>query len=197
MIKDNREYRAAQMSATENEEYIVEGYASTFDSYVLFTDEDGTAYSERIDAHAFDSADLSDVIFLYNHEGRVFARQRNKTLELNIDEHGLHVRADLSKSADGRELYNEIKSGLIDQMSFAFTVREDSYDKETHTRNVLSVAKVYDVSAVSIPANDHTNISARSYFDGVIEAERAERRAQEARDEQVRRITILLGGKNE
>lgn len=194
MIKNDREYRsAAKFEPTENEEYIVEGYASTFEPYVLFTDEDGTAYSERIDAHAFDDADMSDVILLYNHEGRVYARQKNKTLECDIDERGLHIRADLSKTPGSRELYEDIKSGLIDQMSFAFTVREDDYDKETHTRNIKAIAKVFDVSAVSVPANDTTSISCRNYVNGVIEIERAERRAKEERAERVRRINEILG----
>lgn len=198
MIKDNREYRAlasfeARQRDDENDKYIVEGYASTFEPYVLFEDMDGTKYSERIDEHAFDSADMSDVIFLYNHEGRVYARKKNGSLDISTDSHGLKIRADLSGSAGGRELYEDIRSGLIDQMSFAFTVREDAYDKETHTRSVLSIAKVFDVSAVSIPANDQTSISCRSYFDGVIEAERAERLEQQKKAEQVERINKILG----
>lgn len=194
MIKSDREYRkAGPFDAGEN--YTVEGYASTFDPYVLFTSEDGTNYSEKIDRGAFDKADMSDVIFLYNHEGRVYARQKNNSLELSVDDHGLKVRADLSATEGGRQLYEEIKAGLIDQMSFAFTVEEDSYAKDTHTRTISRIRKVYDVSAVSIPANPSTEISARSYFDGVIEAERAERLAAEKRAEQVRRINIILGVK--
>lgn len=194
MIKSDREYRkAGPFDAGEN--YTVEGYASTFDPYVLFTSEDGTNYSEKIDRSAFDKADMSDVIFLYNHEGRVYARQKNNSLELSVDDHGLKVRADLSATEGGRQLYEEIKAGLIDQMSFAFTVEEDSYAKDTHTRTISRIRKVYDVSAVSIPANPSTEISARSYFDGVIEAERAERLAAEKRAEQVRRINIILGVK--
>ena len=194
MIKSDRDYRkAGPFDAGEN--YTVEGYASTFDPYVLFTSEDGTNYSEQIDRGAFDKADMSDVIFLYNHEGRVYARQKNNSLELSVDDHGLKVRADLSATEGGRQLYEEIKAGLIDQMSFAFTVEEDSYAKDTHTRTISRIRKVYDVSAVSIPANPSTEISARSYFDGVIEAERAERLAAEKRAEQVRRINIILGVK--
>lgn len=198
MSKIEREIRKApEQFKAEEDSYIVEGYATTFEPYVLFTDEAGTNYSEQIDQKAFDGADMSDVIFLYNHEGRVFARQKNNSLELNVDDHGLKVRADLGKTEGGRQLYEEIKAGLIDQMSFAFTVDADAYDKKTHTRTIQRIRKLYDVSAVSIPANPGTEISARSWFDGVIEQERAERLEAEKRAEQVRRINLILGVKND
>lgn len=185
-VKTDREYRSAdKFNASEN--YIVEGYASTFDPYVLFSDGD-IDYSERIDAHAFDEADMSDVIMQYDHEGRVYARQSNGTLKVFADDHGLKIRADLSKTEGSRRLYDDIKAGMITQMSFAFTVEDDHYEKETRTRVVDRVKRVYDVSAVSIPANPGTEISARNYFDGVIEAERAERLEAE---EYVRKCKIL------
>ena len=171
---NNREYRAMQaMQADEEKEYRVSGYASTFDPYLMYSF-DGVDYYERIDPHAFDNADLSDVIMQYDHSGRVFART-GKGLELSIDDHGLKVDADLSLSSRAKDLYEDIKAGLINKMSFAFTVAEDGYDRDTHTRIVYKVKKVYDVSAVSIPANEGTDISARSYFDGVIKSEQAER----------------------
>lgn len=181
MIREGREYRAFSLEIKESEEekedYKVRGYASTFQPYVLF-EQDGIKYSEQIDETAFDEADMSDVVFLYNHEGMVFARQKNGTLKLSTDSHGLLSEADLSSTTQSRELYEAIKSGLVDQMSFAFTVADDEYDKNTHTRIIHRIGKVFDVSAVSIPANPTTDIStvsARSYFDGVIEIEQAER----------------------
>lgn len=181
-IKPGREYRNMQIEIketeeNENQDYLVRGYASTFQPYVLF-EEDGIKYSEQIDETAFDEADMSDVVFLYNHEGMVHARQKNGTLKVSTDSHGLLSEADLSSTAQSRELYEAIKSGLIDQMSFAFTVEEDEYDRKTHTRKIHRIGKVYDVSAVSIPANPTTDIavvSARDYFNGVIEMEQAER----------------------
>lgn len=185
MIKNEREYRNFQIERREGEQpendYKVRGYASTFEPYVLFDDGETIIY-ERVDPTAFDEADMTDVIFLYNHQGMVYARQKNGTLSVSTDEHGLYTEADLSSTSSSRELYEAIRSGLIDQMSFAFTVADDSYDKKTHTRTIHRIAKVYDVSAVSIPANPGTDIaavSARSYADGVIDAERAERLAQE------------------
>ena len=201
-IKNNREYRMVQMPeiqfrALEEEgepSYRVEGYATTYDEpYTLFTFE-GVDYKEQISRDALAGADMSDVIFLYNHEGMVFARESNGTLTLESNEHGLHVVADLSSTEASRQMFESIKAGLVTQMSWAFTIEEDSYDEKTHTRSIRKVAKVYDVSAVSIPANPNTDISARSYFDGVIEAERAERLA---REEKRNRIKNLLKGEGE
>lgn len=186
-IKDNREYRTIPLfevrKAAEGEEesYIVEGYASTFDPYVLF-EEDGIQYKEQITPDAFNECDMSDVIFCKDHEGTVFARTRNNTLELSVDKKGLFTRTDLSKTASARAMYEEIEAGMYDQMSFAFIVREDDYDKKEHLRTIRKVEKLFDVSAVSFPANPGTDISVatRDYFNGVIEAERAERLAKES-----------------
>lgn len=187
MISKDREYRSLTIERRSEEEkpnekdYKVRGYASTFEPYVLFSS-DGVDYSERISPNAFDEADMSDVIFLFNHEGMVHARLKNGTLNISTDEHGLLAEADLSSTTQSRELFEAIDSGLVDQMSFAFTVTEDAYDKETHTRTIHKIGKVYDVSAVSIPANPSTDIaavSARDYFNGVIEMEKAERLERE------------------
>lgn len=185
-IKDGREYRSFELSLTpdKQDDYIVEGYATTFgDAYDM-----GLGYFERIDPHALDEADMSDVIFQLNHEGTVLARQRNRTLEIECDPHGMKVRADLSGSQAGRELFESIKNGLIDRMSWGFMVAEDGwqYDQDTRTSTITRVTKVYDVSAVSIPANDGTEIHARSYLDGVIENERRESAQREEQQERAR-----------
>ena len=176
---ENREYRmmAAPLAVLEEEnapEYRVRGYASTFEKYRMGS-YDGVDYFEQIDRHAFDEADMTDVIMQYDHEGRVYARQSNGSLYLTVDDHGLAVEADLGRTELARGLYEDISARMITRMSFAFTVREDSYDTQTHTRTILKFSKIYDVSAVSIPANPGTDISARSWLDGVIEAEKAER----------------------
>lgn len=186
MIRDNREYRTIPLFETrkaeegEAESYIVEGYASTFEPYVLF-EEDGIQYKEQITPDAFKECDMSDVIFCKDHEGTVFARTRNNTLELSVDDKGLFTRTDLSKTASARAMFEEIQAGMYDQMSFAFIVREDDYDKKEHLRTIRKVEKLFDVSAVSFPANPGTDIgvATRDYFNGVIEIERAERLAKE------------------
>ena len=197
-ICKDREYRALVSFGAEkkddNEEksYKVSGYASTFDTYTLF-EVDGIEYKERIDSHAFDDADMSDVIMQYDHAGRVFARTSNGTLAVNVDEHGLKIEADLSNTEASRELYDEIAAGLIIKMSFAFKVAEEHYDSNSHTRVVDKISKVYDVSAVSIPANPDTEIFARSaFFDGVIEKEKAERLEQTRKEAEKRKLKLRL-----
>lgn len=176
---NDREYRAmsvleAQQSA-EQESRLVRGYATTFDMPYMLYEVEGVKYYEVIDRHALDEADMSDVIMQYDHAGRVLARTSNKSLVLSRDAHGLLIEADLSLSDAARALHEDIKARLVTKMSWAFRVRESSYDNVTHTRTITKISKVFDVSAVSHPANGDTDISARSFVDGVIEQERAER----------------------
>ena len=180
-IKQEREYRAlaAPLSVQQaakriDTDYYVEGYATTFDKPYLLYELDGVKFYERIDAHALDGADMSDVIMQYDHEGRVFARQSNKTLILVPDHKGLLVAADLGRTDLARGLYQDIDAGMINKMSWAFTVKEEIYDRATHTRTISKIKKVYDVSAVSIPANGDTEISARNFARRSYEAEKQE-----------------------
>ena len=169
-VKKGREYRALQDFSLvprkdENDAYRVRGTAVVFNSPTCLYEIDGVKYFEVIDRHAFDGCDMSDVIFNYNHGGKVVARLRNKTLMLDIRESGLDMDADLSGTVAGRELYEEINGGYIDKMSFSFSVRESKYDTLTHTRTITKIRKLYDVSAVDIPAYEETSISARGFFE--------------------------------
>lgn len=185
-IASGREYRNIQFefrALDDSDEMIVEGYATTFDDPYVLYDWGDYIVSEQIDSKAFDDCDMDDVIFQYNHEGRVFARTSNDTLEVVPDEKGLHIRANLGGTEIGRELYEEIKGGYTTKMSFGFRVGEDvrtvtnDYDDNvTHVlRTVTKVSKLYDVSAVSLPANDGTEISARNFTDGLIREIQTER----------------------
>ena len=180
-VVNTREYRAlvAPLKASSakriDSEKYVEGYATTFDTPYLMYELDGVKYYEEIDSRALDGADMSDVIMQYDHSGRVFARQSNNTLVLVPDHKGLLIGADLDKTDQARSLYQDIEAGMITKMSWAFTVAEESYDRSTRTRKILKIKKVYDVSAVSIPANDGTTISARNYATGRREAEKLEK----------------------
>lgn len=180
-VPNERQYRAmsAAMRALKpsdgrekrfDSEYYVEGYASTFDDpYVLWEDPwDGTKYTEVIAHDAFATTDMGDVIMQFDHEGKVLARMSNGTLVVEPDEHGLFVAADLSGSQAARDLYEEISNGLVTRMSWAFTIAADEYDRETHTTTITRVKKVFDVSAVSLPADPNTEISARNLLDGAI-----------------------------
>ena len=161
----------------ENKKYSVEGYASTFEPYTLWTTEDGVEIKEQIEPDAFAETDFSDVVFRIDHEGPVFARTSNGLISLEVDEHGLKTRIDLSKTEKARGIFEDIEAGMYPQMSFAFTVEREAWDRETHTRHVEKIGKLYDVSAVSFPANPGTEIgvSLRDRINGEIEAETAER----------------------
>lgn len=170
-------------------DFYVEGYATTFGRPYLLYECDGNKYFERIDRNALVGADMSDVIMQYDHTGKVLARISNGTLGVEADSNGLFTFADLSKSRAAQDMFEEIKNGLVTKMSWAFRVQEDIYDRNTRTRTILKIAKVYDVSAVSIPANGDTEISARSYFDGVIAMEQQE---QLERRKQILRIRLMM-----
>lgn len=201
-LTEGRQYRAVvevRALPGEDEARIVEGYATTFNQpYELWRDGPDYIFLEQVDRNAFDRADMSDVIMQYDHEGRVFARTSNGTLTLAADDHGLHIRADLGGTEIGRQLYEEIKGGYTDKMSFGFTVDADErlITEEagvvTILRTIKSIGKLYDVSAVSLPANNATEISARSWCDGVIAQLTEERRAAEARERKKQKIKIML-----
>ena len=169
-VKKGREYRALQDFSLvpregEADAYKVRGTAIVFDTPTCLFEVDGVKYYEVIDRHALDGCDLSDVIMNYNHGGKVVARLRNKTLVLTITDRGLDMEADLSGTAAGRDLYEEIDGGYIDKMSFSFVVRAAEYDAATHTRRITKIRKLYDVSAVDIPVYEETSLSARSFFE--------------------------------
>lgn len=179
-MNQNREFRTfAEFLPNEN---LVEGYASTFEPYEMCEIE-GEKYFERIEPTAFDETDMSDVVLRIDHAGAVYARTSAGTLALETDDHGLHIKADLSKTANSRALFDDIKAGNYPQMSFAFTVSEDGdrYDAESRTRIISKVKKLYDVSPVSFPANPGTELHARAleYFNGEIEKLKAERPVEE------------------
>lgn len=208
--KTNREYRAFNVLAEEDEKRV-KGYASTFNEpYTLFSD-DEYELREIIDENAFDNCDMSDVIMQYNHEGRVFARQKNGTLNLTIDKPtGLFINADLGGTELGNQVYEEIRGGYTDKMSIGFTVDRaaDIWTRETidgvtvETRRIMAVKRLFDVSAVSIPANPNTSIesvSVRALVDGAIDKLKAER-LEAARVELERRRAEVkakfIGGTN-
>lgn len=205
-IGRGRTYRDIELRTGEqNEEYIVEGYASTFDQPYLLYREDGYEVYEQVDRNAFNNTDMTDVIMQYDHEGRVFARKSNGTLEVTTDEVGLHIRADLSGTELGRQLWEEIKGGYTNKMSFGFTVKNDKRSKEKDAesgttkvmRTITEVGKLYDVSAVSLPANPATSISSRADGEGVISEVKEELlKAEEERravERQKAKIRILAG----
>lgn len=189
--KKEREYRNMTMAvreveneSEETEDMTVEGYATTFNEpYTLYEDDD-VIFREQVDPNAFEETDMDDVIMQYDHEGRVFARTANETLSLNVDDKGLFIRANLGGTEIGRNLFEEIRGGYTDKMSFGFIVdkdeelRTDAEDGRVDIlRTITGISKLYDVSAVSIPANNGTSIGAetRSLIDGAINQIQTER----------------------
>ena len=186
-LKSERQIRALQVFAPTPEakridsSYYVEGYAARYEPYVLYELEDGPIY-ERFEPGCFDGCDMSDVIFQLNHQGTVMARQSNGSLIVEPDATGLFTAADLGRTEAARRLYEEISTGMITKMSWGFILGEHYYDSETRTIVHKSVKKIFDVSAVSIPANQNTEINARSWGDGVIDlAARSEAELEERR----------------
>ena len=180
-IKNDREYRNLglfEQQAEDAENYIVRGYASTFEPYLMF-EQDGVTFNERIAPTAFENTDMSDVVFLRDHTGRVLARTRNNAIILTTDEHGLLSVTNLALTEASKEMYEDIKAGNYTQMSFSFVVGEEHFEEagNTVTRVIDNVRKIYDISAVAFPQNPGTDIgvSYRSLFNGVIEAREAER----------------------
>ena len=141
---------------TEDGKMEIKGYAAVFNSPETYD------YTEVIDSKAFDEADMSDVVLRYNHNDSfmVLARTRNKSLELNVDEKGLFIDAKLQDDiTEHKNIYNAIKSRLIDKQSFAFTVEEDNYDYDTDTRTITKIGKLFDVSVVDQPFYNATDVS--------------------------------------
>ena len=195
-IEKGIQYREMQMRAADTDSMVVEGYATTFNQPYVLWEDDEMRIMEAVDSRAFEGADMSDVIMQYDHRGHVFARIRNNTLNVRTDETGLFISADLGGTEIGRQLYQEIKGGYTDKMSFAFTVTDEKVDrqmvdnKRVITRLITKIGKLYDVSAVSVPANDGTSISARSFCDGIIKEELEETRRKLA-EERTRKLIAL------
>lgn len=204
-LDEGRQYRRFDVAGLElraegDEERVVEGYATTFNQPYLLWQDGNYEVWEQVDARAFDECDMRDVIMQYDHRGRVFARNSNDTLQLTVDPVGLRIRAELGGTEIGRQLYEEISGGYTTKMSFGFKVAEDRQEvtennedgSVTVLRTITKISKLYDVSAVSLPANDATSISARSYGEGVIAELRQELLLREEHERKRKQIKIML-----
>lgn len=173
----NKEIRFSAIenkNENETEKMIVEGYAIVFNQETLIGDSEH-GFIEVIDRHALDAANLKDVPFKYNHtdDRLILARTRNGSLSLAIDDYGLKVRAELIDTQSNRDVYKSIAAGLLDKMSFAFTVKSQSWDREGEIpkRTILEIDRIYDVSVVDLPAYEGTSIDALARSLEIAEAE--------------------------
>ena len=197
-VKIERQYRSMSMSAEPeskkliDSEYYVEGYAANYERYQLYEDRDGAVF-EQFTKENFEGVDLSDVIMQYDHSGEVFARVKNGSLIVRIDDQGLFIAADLGRTQRGREIYEMISKGMIDKMSWSFIPDKMNFDAVTRTVTYSGIKKIFDVSAVSIPANDTTDIHTRSLIDGEIKKTAQELRRRETLKLQIK-IKTKTGG---
>lgn len=175
MITNDREYRSLDLVKSDKE-MVIEGKAATFnDKTILYTDEYGNPFYEVIAPEAIRNADISDVVLNQNHQGSAAAKTKNGTLKLSYDNSGLYIKADLSKNQTGRDLWESVKAGFYDKMSFAFQIAKGgyNYDQETRTRTITKIEKIFDCSLVDFAAYQNTTVAARSFFEAAAEAERA------------------------
>jgi HK97 family phage prohead protease len=198
--REYRDFRVEAIAAEGEDRKIVRGYASTFENAYTLYDDGEYVIREIMDSHAFDDTDMSDTIMQYNHEGRVFARVSNGTLRVAPDEQGLAIEGDLGGTSLGAQIYEEVAGGYTDKMSVGMKVdkqrdvwtTEELNGKTIETRRIMRVARLYDVSAVSIPANDATSISVRTLVDGEIERLKSERAEAEKRQKAVEALKLKI-----
>lgn len=202
-FKETAQTRALAVFSSEQatrrleSDHYVEGYAARFEPYVLYYDADGQPVYERFERGCFDGCDMSDIVMQYDHAGKVLARTSNNTLIVEVTDEGLFFAADLGKTEPARSLYEDVKAGMVTKMSWRFRVGDYYYEPETRTIVHRSVKKIYDVAAVSIPANDNTEINARAWADGEIAlAARSEAELEERRRKLRVKINInnIMGG---
>ena len=202
---NEREYRNIidlfETRKQDDGQMIVEGYATTFNQPYELVRDKNVIVKEQVDPHAFDEADCSDTIMQYNHDGPVFARVSNGTLRIMPDEHGLKVIGYLGGTERGRQLFEEIDGGYITKMSIGFNVKgekrtrmKDEDGNIVILRTLTKVGRLFDVSGVSQPANDATEISSRAIGDGLIAEVREEVLAEEERQRKIGEIRKLLKG---
>lgn len=204
-FKDQAQCRAitlnpfAQGEKRFDTDYYVEGIAARYDPYLLWDDGDWGKTYERFEPGCFDTTDMSDVIFQFDHAGRVFARNTNSTLVVEPTEDGLFMAADLGKTPQARDIHGDIVAKMLTKMSWRFRCGDYYIERTEGSKDVTIVhtriAKIYDVSVVSIPANDNTEISARAWIDGEIaQAARREAELDERRRKLRVKINNTLGG---
>jgi HK97 family phage prohead protease len=163
MEKETRFSTIAKREGEEENKMVVEGYAIVFDEETLIGDEE-RGFIEVIDKNALANTNVKDVPFKYNHNDTtlILARTRNGSLSLEVDEKGLKIRAELIDTTSNRDIFKCIEAGLLDKMSFAFTVKSQSWDKsgKLPKRTITGIDRLFDVSVVDLPAYDQTSIQA-------------------------------------
>ena len=198
----NKEIRLSSLRFNEvDNEMVLEGYAIVFDTETLIGDEI-RGFLEVIDRNALATANMKDVPLKYNHQDNflVIARTRNNSLTLTIDEKGLKVTARLLDTSSNRDIYQMVKANLLDKMSFAFTVKDQVWDRsgDIPKRRITAIERLYDVSIVDTPAYEDTSIYARSLESMDLDLAALDKEIEQRTMNLYRkRIHIKIGGKYE
>lgn len=174
IIIEKRNYDNTNLSVEEiEEEKRLVGYGAVIEKRTVICNIDGLDYYEIIDRNAFKNTDFSQCCLKYNHSNSypIVARVKNNSLSLNIDNIGLKYEARLLNTSSANDLYISVQEGLLDKSSFSFTVKRFNYDKQSRTRRILEIDKVFDVSVVDIPAYNDTSVQARNFFEEMKEKE--------------------------
>ena len=164
MDKTKIESRLSSVEFREEDDskMVLEGYALVFNEETLIGDEEN-GFIECIDRNALKNANMTDVPMKYNHNDShlIIARTRNKSLQLTVDDKGLKVRAELIDTESNKDIYKMVRAGLLDKMSFAFTVSSQKIDRsgDIPKRTITGIDRLYDVSVVDLPAYDQTSIA--------------------------------------
>jgi len=150
-------------------EKLVEGYPIVYNSRTSIGGEGGfDEIVERGAATNFLNREGTDEVLLLNHNNdKLCARRSNGSLTVTEDEHGIKMLADTSGSVSGREAYEMVQNKLITGMSFAFSVKRDTWtnEKSRDLRTIHELGRIYDYSIVNNPAYLETEIQARSAED--------------------------------
>ena len=174
MNKKETRFSSIETRSDEESKMIVEGYAIVFDEETLIGDEE-RGFIEVIDKNALAETNMKDVPFKYNHNDvtLILARTRNGSLSLEVDEKGLKIRAELIDTTSNVDIYKSIVAGLLDKMSFAFTVKSQSWDRsgKIPKRTITAIDRLFDVSVVDLPAYDQTSIQASARSLELVETE--------------------------
>lgn len=171
---EKRNYDNTNLSVEEiEEEKRLVGYGAVIEKRTVICNIDGLDYYEIIDRNAFKNTDFSQCCLKYNHSNSypIVARVKNNSLSLNVDNIGLRYEARLLNTSSANDLYISVQEGLLDKSSFSFTVKRFNYDKQSRTRRILEIDKVFDVSVVDIPAYNDTSVQARNFFEEMKEKE--------------------------
>lgn len=174
MTKETRFSTIAKRDGEDEKKMIVEGYAIVFDEETLIGDEE-RGFIETISKDSLKETNMKDVPFKYNHNDvtLILARTRNGSLSLEVDEKGLKIRAELIDTTSNVDIYKSIVAGLLDKMSFAFTVKSQSWDRsgKIPKRTITAIDRLFDVSVVDLPAYDQTSIQASARSLELVETE--------------------------